>query len=87
MAAAIAFNQGLIRCGFNQDTATAIIGQGFDSLAIVAAADDKNIDGMIKSDKEVQGHAILGERAGAMQPTAQYRALYGASHRRVPHSL
>jgi len=54
MAAAIAFNQGLIRCGFNQDTATAIIGQGFDSLAIVAAADDKNIDGMIKNVRDMR---------------------------------
>jgi len=54
MAAAIAFNQALIRCGFNQDTAVAIVGQGFDSLAIVAAADDKDIDGMIKNVRDTR---------------------------------
>ncbi len=54
MAAAIAFNQALIQCGFNADTAVAITAEGFASLANLAAADDKDIDGMIKNVRDTR---------------------------------
>jgi hypothetical protein len=54
MAAAIAFNQALIRCGFNADTAAAIVAEGFTSLNILSAVDDKDIDGMIKNVRDTR---------------------------------
>jgi hypothetical protein len=54
MAAAIAFNQALIRCGFSVDTAAAIVAEGFKSPNILSAVDEKDTDGMMKNVRDTR---------------------------------
>jgi hypothetical protein len=54
MAQANAFNTALTRCGFNADTTEAIIDEGFDTLAVLATVDEKDIDSMIKNVRETR---------------------------------
>jgi hypothetical protein len=49
MAQLQAFNQALLRCGFNGDTAAAIVAEGFDTLDVLASMVPDDIDAMLLS--------------------------------------
>ncbi len=71
MAQLQAFNQALLRCGFNGDTAAAIVAEGFDTLDVLASMVPDDIDAMIKNVRETRR---------AMGPAAQGNVTFLLSH-------
>jgi hypothetical protein len=61
MAQLNAFNAALLRCGFNADKADQITQEGFDTLETLADVEEDDVDGMIKSIREMQ--RVLGAQA------------------------
>ncbi len=59
MAAVNAFNTALTRCGFNPDTTTAIVDEGFDTLDTLATVHEDDIDSMIKNVRETRRALML----------------------------
>lgn len=61
MAQVNAFNAALVRLGFNGDTATAIIDEGFDNLEVLSEVEEDDIDQVIKNVRETR--RVLGAQA------------------------
>jgi hypothetical protein len=61
MAQVNAFNAALVRLGFNGDTATAIIDEGFDNLEVLSEVKEDDIDQVIKNVRETR--RVLGAQA------------------------
>jgi hypothetical protein len=49
-----AFNTALLHVSFNIDTTEAIIDEGFDTLEVLAAVEETDIDSMIKNIRETR---------------------------------
>mmetsp|Transcript_687 Transcript_687/g.1003 ORF Transcript_687/g.1003 Transcript_687/m.1003 type:complete len:475 (+) Transcript_687:126-1550(+) len=78
MAQPQAFNQALIRCGFNGDTAVAIAAEGFDTLDILTSMAPDDVDAMIKNVRETRralGAAAQGNVTFPFLATRRLKAM------------
>jgi len=61
MAQQNAFNAALLRLGFNADTATAIVDEGFQDLQTLSEFEESDVDQVIKNIRETR--RVLGAQA------------------------
>jgi hypothetical protein len=86
MAHAHAFTHALIHCGFNQDTADAILAEGFDDLDVLAQVSNVDVDSMIKNVREMrraQGAAAQGGVTFTFMAVRRLKALQNWAKERI----